>query len=157
MRIQAQHIFAPNRIAHRSWQRHGKELPKIIFLYSRECEYRPRMYSSQNEFPKNCFLHVLVLCRLSGPLRLRFRSRSRTRLRIAASIAFSFRACFNGVLDTIAPLSRGWAPPLSDLERGGWELLPVHGCEIGRDRASQSHSLSQRGPYSGRGAEAEIV
>ena len=34
---------------------------------------------------------------LSGPLRLRVRSRSRTRLRIAASIAFSFRACFKGV------------------------------------------------------------
>ena len=47
---------------------------------------------------------------LSGPLRLRVQSRSRTRLRIAASIAFSFRACFKGVSDTIAPLSRGWAP-----------------------------------------------
>ena len=45
--------------------------------------------------------------RLSGPLRLRVQSRSRTRLRIAASIAFLFRACFKGVLDTIAPLSRG--------------------------------------------------
>ena len=44
---------------------------------------------------------------LSGPLRLRVESRSRTWLRIAASIAFSFRACFKGVLDTIAPLSRG--------------------------------------------------
>ena len=58
-----------------------------------------------------------------------------------------------GHYDTIAPLSRGWGP-LSGLERG---VLPVCGCEIGRDRASQSHSLSQRGPYSGRGAEAEIV
>ena len=44
---------------------------------------------------------------LSGPLQLRVQSRSRTRLRIAASIAFLFRACFKGVLDTIAPLSRG--------------------------------------------------
>ena len=44
---------------------------------------------------------------LSGPLRLRVQSRSRTRLRIAASTAFLFRACFKGVLDTIAPLSRG--------------------------------------------------
>ena len=44
---------------------------------------------------------------LSGPLRLRVQSRSRTRLRIAASIAFLFRACFKGGLDTIAPLSRG--------------------------------------------------
>ena len=34
---------------------------------------------------------------LSGPLRLRLQSRSRTRLRIAASIAFSFRACFKGL------------------------------------------------------------
>ena len=33
-------------------------------------------------------------------------SHSRTRLRIAASIAFLFRARFQGVLDTIAPLSR---------------------------------------------------
>ena len=47
------------------------------------------------------------ICRLSGPLRLRAQSRSRTRLRIAASLAFLFRACFKGVLDTIAPLSRG--------------------------------------------------
>ena len=38
---------------------------------------------------------------LSGPLRLRVQSRSRTRLRIAASIAFLFRTCFKGVLDTI--------------------------------------------------------
>ena len=53
---------------------------------------------------------------------------------------------------TIARLS-----PLSGLERGGWELLPVHGCEIGRDRAFQSRSLSRRGSYSGQGAEAEIV
>ena len=30
--------------------------------------------------------------------------------RIAASIVFWFRACFKGVLDTIAPLSRGWRP-----------------------------------------------
>ena len=37
---------------------------------------------------------------LSGPLRLRRQSRSRTRLRIAASIAFSFRACFKEVWDT---------------------------------------------------------
>ena len=45
--------------------------------------------------------------KLSGPLRLRVQSRSRARLRIAASIAFLFRAYFKGVLDTIAPLSRG--------------------------------------------------
>ena len=40
-------------------------------------------------------------------LRLRVQSRSRTRLRIAVSVAFLFRACFKGVLHTIAPLSRG--------------------------------------------------
>ena len=44
---------------------------------------------------------------LSGPLRLRVQSRSRMRLRIAASIVFLFRACFEGVLDTIVLLSRG--------------------------------------------------
>ena len=44
---------------------------------------------------------------LSGPLRLRVQSRSRTRMRITVSIASLFRTCFKGVLDTIAPLSRG--------------------------------------------------
>ena len=44
---------------------------------------------------------------LSGPVRLRVQSRSRTRSRIAASIAFLFSACFKGVFDTTAPLSRG--------------------------------------------------
>ena len=43
---------------------------------------------------------LLSLSPLSGPLRLRVQSRSRRRLRL-------FRACFKGVLDTIAPLSRG--------------------------------------------------
>ena len=47
---------------------------------------------------------------------------------------------------TIARLS-----PLSGLEWGGPELLTVRGSEIGRDRASQLHSLSQRGSYSGQG------
>ena len=47
---------------------------------------------------------------LSGPLRLRVQSRLRTGLWIAVSIAFLLRACFKGILDTIAPLSRGWAP-----------------------------------------------
>ena len=50
-----------------------------------------------------------IECKLSGPLRLRLQSWSRTRLRIAVPIAFLFRACFKRVLDTIAPLSRGWA------------------------------------------------
>ena len=60
----------------------------------------------------NIFLRLFELsakggCKLSGPLRLRVQSRSRTRLRIAASIASLFRACSKGILDTIAPLSRG--------------------------------------------------
>ena len=49
--------------------------------------------------------HRMFVRNLSGPLRLRVQSRSRTRLRIAASIAFLFRACLKGALDTIAPLS----------------------------------------------------
>ena len=36
-------------------------------------------------------------------------------------------------------------------------VLPVRGCEIWRDRASQTHSPSQRESYSGRGGEAEIA
>ena len=44
---------------------------------------------------------------LSGPLRLRVQSRLRTRLGIAASIAFLFRACLKGFLETVAPPSRG--------------------------------------------------
>ena len=48
-------------------------------------------------------LCALFSCLISGPPRLRVQSRSRTRLRIAASIAFLFRACFKGILDTIAP------------------------------------------------------
>ena len=52
------------------------------------------------------FVPAIPLHPLSSPLRLRVQSRSRTRLRIVASIAFLFRACFNRVLDTIAPLSR---------------------------------------------------
>ena len=39
------------------------QLLKNMFLYLRECEYRPRMYSRKNELPKYFFLHVLVLCR----------------------------------------------------------------------------------------------
>ena len=54
-------------------------------------------------------MSIKSFCPLGGPLRLRVQSRWRTRLRIAASIAFLFRTCFKGVLDTIAPLSRGWA------------------------------------------------
>ena len=39
----------------------------------------------------------------------------------------------------------------SGLAWGSWELLPLYGCEIGQQRASQSQSLLQRGPYSGWG------
>ena len=93
---------------------------------------------------------------ISGPLLFRVPSRSRTWLRIVASISFSFRPCFKEGFrhysTTIA-----WLSFLGGLEWGGWELLPVCACEIGRDRASQSHSLSQRTSYSGRGGEAEMV
>ena len=95
---------------------------------------------------------------LSGPLRLRVQSQSRTRLRIAASIAFLFRVCFKrGLRDYRTTIARLSPLLVSGLGWGGWELLPVRGCEIGRDRASQSHSLSQRGSYSCRGGEAERV
>ena len=40
-----------------------KMILKNIFLCLRQCEYRPRMYSRKNEFPKEFFMHVLVLCR----------------------------------------------------------------------------------------------
>ena len=46
---------------------------------------------------------------------------------------FHFALILKRVLDIIALLSRGWAPP-SGLERGGWGLPPAFGCEIGRDR-----------------------
>ena len=36
------------------------------------------------------------------------------------------------------------------MERGSWEFLPACACEIGRDRASQSNSLSQKGFYRSR-------
>ena len=61
MRIQAGHVFAPRWIPSTSWRICGKWFLKSIFLYSRECEYKPRMYSHKNWFPKKFF--VLVLCR----------------------------------------------------------------------------------------------
>ena len=79
-------------------------------------------------------------CKLSGPLRVTVQSRSRTRLRIAAPVTLLFRAVLKGFRHystTIAQLSFP-----DGLERGGWELLPVPGCQIGRDGASQSYSLS---------------
>ena len=39
-----------------------KMIPQKCFLHSRECEYRPRMYSRKN-YPKMFFPHALVLCR----------------------------------------------------------------------------------------------
>ena len=88
------------------------KLPKIIIWAPKSViSYLKR--PQDNKFRAGKFRESdsvwLALC-LSGPLRLRVQSRSRTRLRIAASIAFLFRACFKGVLGTIAPLSRGWAP-----------------------------------------------
>ena len=74
-------------------QRHG-------FLF-------PEEIACTQSGPNKKTMVVVGRCCLSGPLRLRVQSRSRTRLRIAASIAFLFCACFKGVLDTIAPQSRG--------------------------------------------------
>ena len=75
----------------------------------------PPQFQEKRSRSENAILGALGEFRgilgLSGPqLRLRAQSRSRTRLRIAASIAFWFCVCFKGVFDTIAPLSRGWAP-----------------------------------------------
>ena len=51
--------------------------------------------------------------------------------------------------------------PLSGLERGGWELLAVLGCEVGRDRPPNRIPYRRRGSDSyrenNRGGEAEIV
>ena len=44
-------------------------------------------------------------------------------------VFFCFALILKGLYN-IARLSRGWGPP-SGLERGGWELLPVCGGEIG--------------------------
>ena len=98
-----------------------------------------------------------------GPSKLRTSLRSSESLSVAilkslvsgrrgVFVSRLFSRGFGHYSATIARLN-----PLSGLERGGWELLPVRGCEIGRDRAFQSRSLLQRGSYSGRGAEAEIV
>ena len=76
----------------------------------RELVYKlPRFFSGSALYllGKKQIGSIANLGPLSGPLRLRVQSRSRTRLRIAASIAFLFRTCFKGILDTIAPLSRG--------------------------------------------------
>ena len=54
-------------------------------------------------FRAGCFLQSTVPA-FSSFSELRVQSRSSTRLRIAASIAFLFRACLQGALDTIAPL-----------------------------------------------------
>ena len=48
VRIQARHVFAPNWIPSRTWLIYGKWSLKNIFLYWRECEYRPRMYSRRD-------------------------------------------------------------------------------------------------------------
>ena len=60
-----------------------------------------------------------------------------------------FCTCFKEVLDTSTTIAQ--LSPLFGLGRGGSELLPVRGCEMAW------HSLSQRGFYSVRRGEAEIV
>ena len=48
VRIQAQHVFAPTWILSRIWLKCRKWSFKTIFLYSRNCKYRPRIYSRKN-------------------------------------------------------------------------------------------------------------
>ena len=67
----------------------------------------PRWASQSQKSQQSLRFCCAKSCTLSGPPRLRVQSRSRTWLRIAASITFLLRTCFKGVLDTIAPLSRG--------------------------------------------------
>ena len=85
----------------------------VLVLWSRvlAVPWAPSFFIASSRRLRLCpWTSICFKAALSGPLRLRVQSRSRTRLRIAASIAFLFRACFEGVLDTIAQLSRGWAP-----------------------------------------------
>ena len=91
--------------------------PFMVLAEQWQCSLYANVLSVQSSVPTK-FLHFLANGRVTkgwvppfakGSRRFS-QTRSRTRLRIAASIAFLFRACFKGVLDTIAPLSRGWAP-----------------------------------------------
>ena len=74
----------------------------------------PLLLSKKSGMSPECHFRVTMLPvvalyfyhRLSGPLRLKVQSLLRRRSRIAACIAFWVRACFHGVSDTIAPLSR---------------------------------------------------
>ena len=84
----------------------SSEIPWLFFL-TMSPSYLASLLTIEEALLMLLSFHVCWRSSLSGPLRLRVESRSRTWLRIAASIAFSFRACFRGVLDTIAPLSRG--------------------------------------------------
>ena len=67
-----------------------------------------------------------------------------TPLGLSLSCAFLFRACFKGFRHYSTTIA--WLSSLIGLGWGGWELVPVCRCEIGRHRVSQSHSLSQRDP-----------
>ena len=80
-------------------------------------------------------------------------SGSRTRLRIAAL----FRACSEVVLDTIIAHNRVVELPRWFRTRRLSTPTTVCGCGTGRDRPFQSHSLSQRGSYSGRGGEDSVA
>ena len=88
----------------------GKEPPKVHVNFGGDTLEKPQPKHEargRGILTKHTTTPPLGPWDLSGPLRLRVQSRSRTRLRIAASIAFVFRSCFKGVLDTKAPLSRG--------------------------------------------------
>ena len=106
----------PQTLFYKVLQRFGAELSEtacmalIRLLHAHCSEGGWGRASAREESQKRASILAALFGRdsfLSGPLWLRVQSRSRTRLRIAASIAFLFRACFKGVLDTIAPPSRG--------------------------------------------------
>ena len=64
MRIQVQHVFSLKCSPPECFFKMlGQEFLQNLALYSRECEYRPRMHSRQRWFPKNVCLHALGLCR----------------------------------------------------------------------------------------------
>ena len=84
------------------YQRHGFPFPECL-VSKNQTFFADLLLQPPLTAPRENRQRLL----LSGPLRLRVQSRSRMRLRIAASIAFLFRACSKGVLETIAPLSRG--------------------------------------------------
>ena len=96
------------------------------------------------------------MCKLSGRWRLRVQSRSRRQSTIAASVDYRGFCCiyisclfsrdFRHDSTTITRLSL-----VTGLGCGGRVILPARGCEIWRDRALQSHCVSQKAFSCGRG------